>query len=326
MSFHLYAQENTTDGLRRILCVQIDNARTCLSDDGRLTDSEIHAARKSIKRARSTLRLLRPALTREQFRETNRRLRDTARPLTHVRDAKVLLDALKDLGEHFGDVASCMSTDSLENDLHSRRLLARRALSASSSALSQLRADLRKVGIESRHWDLRVDGWKLLRSGLKKIYRDGRKAFRKAGDAPTDERLHEWRKQVKHLWYALQIITPLRPGRLGELADQAHKLADYLGDDHDLAILRKQFREPLNDEDEASLEVLDALLTRRRGDFRDRAFAVGERLFAMRPRAFLRGLKRDWQRWSEEEAPQQMPPQARRKRVLQAAEPSARLH
>lgn len=54
------------------------------------SDKEIHRARKRLKRARATLRLLRLAIGKPTYRRENAALRDAARPLSGVRDAAVL--------------------------------------------------------------------------------------------------------------------------------------------------------------------------------------------------------------------------------------------
>jgi hypothetical protein len=41
---------------------------------------------------------------------------------------------------------------------------------------------------------------------------------------------------MKYLWHALQVLPP-NQASAEERADVAHKLADHLGDDHDLAVL-----------------------------------------------------------------------------------------
>ena len=62
----------------------------------------------------------------------------------------------------------------------------------------------------------------MLGAGLKRVYRNGRDAFAVAQDDPSQEHLHEWRKQVKYLWHQLQVLQPIQLGQLTALADQAH--------------------------------------------------------------------------------------------------------
>lgn len=335
MTLHLQRGEGVAEGLRRIFRTELDSARVCIAHDGRLSDKEIHGARKSVKRARATLRLMRPALDDALFRDTNLALRDIARPLTHVRDSKILLDSLESLHSHYGEVTEYLETNDLEQSLHAQRARSRRELSNTQHTIAQLRNSLRRIHAEAKEWSLDKDGWKLLDASLTRIYRRAQRAHANVCEARSDERLHEWRKQVKHLWHSLQVLTPLRPGRIGELADQAHTLADYLGDDHDLALLRKNNETTPIDEDTA--EVLEALIDKRRGDLQDRAMAVGERLLARRPKRFVRMFKRAWREWRKsqplvaiEAAPSPPSPhgsRAPRARVRQQVEqPATRLH
>ena len=57
-----------------------------------LSDEVIHDTRKKLKSARAKLRLLRAAVGRKAYARENAALRDAARPLSRVRDSKVMLD------------------------------------------------------------------------------------------------------------------------------------------------------------------------------------------------------------------------------------------
>jgi len=59
-----------------------------------ISDSSIHSSRKKLKKARATLRLIRDELPDGTFRSEHLALRDSARPLNAIRDAKLLIDAL----------------------------------------------------------------------------------------------------------------------------------------------------------------------------------------------------------------------------------------
>lgn len=298
MSFSLRGDESVASGLARIFRHQLQDARECLADDGRLTDEEIHQARKSIKRARATLRLLRPGLGRADFKHANLSLRDVARPLTQARDSKVLLDSLNSLRKHFEDAEDCLDVEELESELQRQKMRSRREVGAHTKAAAQLRRELRRIEGESKEWKVAADDWKLLSRALERIYRNARSEYARASQSPSDERLHEWRKQVKHFWYSMQILTPLRPGKIGELADLAHKLANHLGDDHDLAVLNQHVLAS----GVASSETLTALIAQRRGELQDRAFAVGERLFDEKAKGFVRAMRSSYRAWRDHAA------------------------
>ncbi|HEY5757696.1 MAG TPA: hypothetical protein VIU34_17835, partial [Steroidobacter sp.] len=90
------------------------------------------------------------------------------------------------------------------------------------------------------------------------------------------------------------------PGPLGELADQAHQLADYLGDDHDLAVLRSKVTAQVEAFEGQDYEALIAVLDRRRKQLQDKAFKLGARIFEEKPRRFVRRIGQYWQLWRNE--------------------------
>src|SRR3569833_487705 len=97
----LNRDETGTHGARRIVRHQIADALSYL-DAKKIGDEQVHCARKVLKKARATLRLLRPALGDSLYRRENTVLRDVARPLSSVRDGKVLCDTLEKIVNRYG--------------------------------------------------------------------------------------------------------------------------------------------------------------------------------------------------------------------------------
>jgi CHAD domain-containing protein len=119
-----------------------------------------------------------------------------------------------------------------------------------------------------------------------------------AARKPSTENLHEWRKQAKYLWHDLQVLEPVWPGVMKELAEQAHDLTQLLGDDHDLAVLHETVatnREKAGTED--VIEALFALIDRRRAELQREAFMLGKRLYLAKPGAFTDQIKGYWKVW-----------------------------
>src|SRR4051812_12540678 len=101
MASALRRKETAARGVLRILRKQIDKAVEALADEQSLSDEDVHDIRKSLKRVRAALRLLRPAIGSSTYRGENVCFRDAARPLTELRDAKVLVDTLGGLKDRF---------------------------------------------------------------------------------------------------------------------------------------------------------------------------------------------------------------------------------
>src|SRR5262249_26458757 len=101
MSFQFKPDESIKRGIRRMARKQLDKAIEELTGQGGVRrDEVVHDVRKRCKRLRGLLRLVRDGLGDARYREENVCLRDAARPLTEVRDARVLVDVLDRLAEH----------------------------------------------------------------------------------------------------------------------------------------------------------------------------------------------------------------------------------
>ena len=122
----------------------------------------------------------------------------------------------------------------------------------------------------------RVESWSLphrqgieaVEPGLRRIYREGRQRRGRAarGKGPKGRAMHQWRKRVKELRYAAEMLDRSDPGgdrepaikrggrkrrRAGQrkaaehirrLARRADELGELLGEDHDLALLEARLR------------------------------------------------------------------------------------
>ena len=298
--FELDASEPDTRGIRRIAGERIEKALESLQAT-RLSDKSIHSARKEIKKARAALRLLRDAMADSTYRRENSALRDAARPLSLVRDGKALLDTLDELVERYKVAARGLPVNGLKRALRRDRADARHTVLRRAKALNPQRAALRKSRKRADRWPGGHHGWKVIGSGLKRSYANGSEAFAAAESDCTVNNLHEWRKQAQYLRHQLRILKPLWPGVVGELADQAHKLTDYLGDDHDLAVLREKALETGGSvSGDAELSALVALIDRRRTELRDKAFVLGRRIYEEKPKAFTARFGKYWGEWRKQ--------------------------
>jgi CHAD domain-containing protein len=271
--------------------------------DGRtLSDEDVHAARKDLKKARAALRLLRDALGNAAYDRENTALRDAARPLSQIRDSRILIDTLDKLIKRFGAPVRALPLDRLRRALVRERTGVRRSLLKGPTPLKPQRDSLRTAHERAARWRVGKHGWSVLGSGLKRVYGNARKAFASAEADRSPENLHEWRKQTKYLWHQLQLLEPLWPGLIGELADQAHKLADYLGDDHDLSVLRGKALEMADAiPDAAARNALIALINQYRTELRDKAIVLGHRLYEEKPAAFEARFGQYWRDWQREQ-------------------------
>ena len=261
-----------------------------------LSDSAIHTARKDLKRSRAALRLLRPALGERVYHREDALLRAAAHTLNVARDAKVLTQTLQSLRQSNRTLRCDAAVATLLRRLKAERLGLRHQLRAHPAQLARTRVALERICDRVDEWPANASGWSMLGPALKHIYHRGRNAIPTARPRPTDRSLHEWRKQVKYLRYALEILAPLRARKLTPLARQAEKLTDRLGEAHDLALLAQKAR-VLAAHDHIDLQHLLAIIDRRRGRLSLTALRRGEQLYQARPADWEATLWRYWRRW-----------------------------
>ncbi len=299
MANQLARKRSGTQGVLHILRTQLEKTIERLQGDPPLADEAIHDARKRLKKVRAGLRLLREVLGTRLYRQENACFRDAARPLSEVRDARVLVDTLDALAKGFPGEVEAKALRELRQGVVERQGEVRRHLS--EDVLASVRTALGEAHQRMEDWPVGRHGWSVLGAGLKRVYKAGRSAFRAALKDPSEENLHEWRKQAKYLRYQVGFLRPLWPAMLEELEDQAHVLGDHLGDDHDLAVLCGVLEEEVaRFPDRVAVAALAGAIDGRRAELQEQAWTVGRRLYGEKPRRFTRRLGRWWRVWRSE--------------------------
>jgi len=293
MAFKVREHEPLDQAICRIVIERIDKAHRFLAN-GKAGPREeaIHEARKQFKQIRGILRLIRKELGGKTFREENKSFRDMGRPLSDARDADVIVEAFDRLLEHFKVEVKAKHYRPLRQLV---RQLMRPAGKIGRPDKRNLILELSAAKERVRDWKLDHFRWPELRDGLRQIYRQSRTAMKAAEKECADEAFHEWRKRSKDLRYALELASAARPkSSLDRLADQAHSLANLLGDDHDLAVLR-QTLEGLEATDHVDhLHSLLDLIERRRAGLQAEAVALGNQLLKRKADQFIEHVKDEW--------------------------------
>jgi CHAD domain-containing protein len=246
----------------------------------------VHEVRKSFKKIRAALRLLREDLGDDVYRDENLCFRDAARPLAELRDADMLLEAFDALSPLVGDrVHAACAAKAHEALLANRQEVLRRVLDEESALATVAEVVTRAL---TRIADWRTDpNRRGALGGLRRVYRAGRRAMSRARASSRVEDLHEWRKQVKYLWHQHQILQPVGGAAETDRADRVHALSRLLGEDHDLAVLRQTFAaQPSAYGGHGNVKRMCAILDARRAELEKRAFELGGVLYDKPPRAF----------------------------------------
>ena len=276
--------------LKRQLVATLDEVIKVLRDRS-LPDTRVHDARKSIKKARSILRLLRESMGEARYKHENATLRDAGRCLSPLRDAKSLAATLAAFQKRFAAKLRPTDFDALSQRVNENLRNKRAALKRSPNALrpcKQALVDCRARFIEWKEGP--VQGNEVI-NGLRRIYRAGRKSLAEARRAHTPEALHEWRKQVKYLSNALKTLK-FSGTHIKQTEKRTSELADCLGEDHDLNELARYVSDEAKSTIEASAKkTLLRLTKRRRTRLQKRAYQLGFRTYDDKPARFVARLQ-----------------------------------
>jgi CHAD domain-containing protein len=242
-----------------------------------VADAGVHDARKALKKARGGLRLARPAMGEEAYRRHNLALRDAGRLLSPLRDSHSQLQLFHGLEDD-----TWLPNARIESALYADHSQARHAFDTTNARgrckqmIGQVRDALGAAAFGDTGTSI---------DGLRAIYRKGRRAFARARRKDSAIRRHELRKQAKYLRVALEVIDA--PG-YEQARDRARRIASWLGEDHDLAVLRDRIGQS---GDDAGNDRWFRRIKERQEKLQRKAFAKAQELFEEKPAVFISKLQ-----------------------------------
>jgi CHAD domain-containing protein len=300
MPYRLKSGETIPENVKRIAREEVESAARQLSKATAATrDTAIHEARKSLKKTRAILRLVRPEL-QSTFDTENKRLRGIGRRLSEFRDAQVMIETFDALKREYGDRMSGRTFDSIRRELLRRKRVSQnngRIAAAIKRAGAMLNTEAGRVN----RWPLHADGFDAIAPGLISAYRQGRKAMEAARKDSTPENAHEWRKRVKDHWYHVRLLEGLWTDVMTGYEKSLKDLETWLGEHHNLEVLREKLAaEPESFGSQADVDLALNLIAKYQKRLMKDALSLGERVYEERPRDFERRMRGIWDAWQSE--------------------------
>jgi CHAD domain-containing protein len=290
-NYSLHRHEPLRDGFLRAVDELTDSVSDNLTHPPRNGVPDIHGIRTTIKRLRALLRLVRPAVGPAFFNRENARLRAAAQLLSFARDTEVARQTLKTLpvsAETDRDAVQAVlagfeSRVEVPVDLDDN-------LAEVKRRVEQTRRDLHRLQFRWPERDV-------LATGLGTVYRQGRKRMKAAIELGQDNAFHRWRIRAKNLYYELEFLESIWPGRFHRLISRLSKLQDEIGLDHDAAVLRAWLKKtPENFGDSETVERVVGCLDSKIQELRKGIVPLGRRIWREKPRRFTRRVMRHWRK------------------------------
>lgn len=288
--------ESIARGLERVIREQLALAIWQLSENIESLDHAVHDARKSVKKTRSALRLVRGVLGRTYAAE-NDALRDVGRKLSPVRDSQALIEMFDELNDKYRDKFGDKSLLAIRDGLVARKNEAAEQFQKKGQA-GQLLDVLREIHAGVKKWPLNRVALPSLLKGFSTTIIRNREAFEDAYDSSRPDRFHEWRKRAKDMRYHLSLVRKAWDPVLKGYMESAKDLESDLGDDHNLVVLRDTIlKNPKDFGSQSNVRTFLDVMDSHQRKLREKAKASGTRLYAEKPREWQRRLETSWKAW-----------------------------
>lgn len=242
-------------------------------------EESVHEYRKSIRRCRAVVSLLRPALGTKAARSFSRELRRAFAETGALRDADVLLASLKLVPSD--DPALPEIEAQLRREGRSDGDDAVRALAKGSEILKPLPDSLRVVLPETFSMDD-------LDRGLTRSARRVKATLERAIETRTDADFHEWRKRVKELRYQVEMLASSGSPALKKREKKLDALAEELGEATDLILLESALGRRASRGEIPDAPALTGAIHSSIADRSRQLLARGREMFAESPGDFAR--------------------------------------
>jgi len=296
VEFRIGENRNLPVEIRRLYANQLNHIdETCNSV--RFNEAErVHEIRKSFKRSRALLRLLRDHIGYSSYFRENNQLKSLHRLLSGVRDLEVLRQTMKSVNDLYSRLFSEVLYDSIMEFIYQglkrdmQLLHDQKVYATISSECTRIRERMDLI-------PGRGEGFYVIGTGLGRIYHQGQDRLKVIyGKHATPEQIHDFRKRAKYLYYHFEVLRPLFPRVMKAYARTLEQLTDILGKHNDLvrakAIIPGMFtgkRYPSR-----SISVLFDLFEQEKSRLMSASHRFSNNIYTEEPDKFIHRLESYW--------------------------------
>ncbi len=255
----------------------------------------IHRTRKTIKRIRALLKMIRDETGYSFYYRENLCFRDLARKMTSVRDQKVLLDTFQQVMARYPRLLQEKEQQAVRMHLINGLEERLKVLGEQEGGLKNILNDLiLATGRLGDSLELE-DGFEAVQGGIQRIYRRGRKSLPLISGEPQLELLHEYRKSCRYLQFQMELLQPLYPVVLHSYAesidDHTEALGRYRDQERLESFLESRF---LPDLGANAIQTLNKKVSHRREKAFHQIALKGRLIYAEKPGIFIRRIRQYW--------------------------------
>jgi CHAD domain-containing protein len=290
VAYRLKKGKSASKELSRVVAREFEKAVTDLDHADSSPAEAVYEARKHVKKIRAVLRMLQKDLGKDYVVQ-NRRLRTVAHQLSSLRDADAAADTMESVRRRYPQLVTPSILASVQKGLRSRKRVTTARVDP-EHLVPRVERSLRRSAERTPQRVRRVVRRTAMSAGILRGYERARDALAEVHTTPDDGMFHRWRRRVKDHWYHIRLLEGLN-GRAHARARTLKRLETWLGDDHNLVLLRGTILDnPTRFGDEKTTALVLGCVTKHQTSLRRRALKLGDRAFAQKPRAFRRLVAR----------------------------------
>ncbi|WP_031428663.1 CHAD domain-containing protein [Flavimarina sp. Hel_I_48] len=256
--------------------------------------SDIHEVRQHLKKNRALLRLVRD--TNDNYGRENKFYRDEARKIAPLRHAEAKIEALDLIQQQYNERIYKKAFVDIRTQLEENRDQEVEKALTEKHILQDMYQNLEP---KCEKMDSIFKGsldFKTIGSGIKRVYRRGKKAHTKAMDSKSASNLHELKKRITYLQYQLGAINTIWPKVLNAWQEELNELSAYLSSYRDLTMLHEYLEENNKESDtEDGAYLLGTLIAGHRDQLRKHAILLGKKLYHLSAKDFVALLEVAWE-------------------------------
>lgn len=305
-SLQLGESEPLGVGVKRVTMEQLERGASGFFGSDLPFGGAVHESRKSIKRVRAMLRLVRGELPDRIYDFENESLRETASLVADIRSAQGVLDAAVSVQTLYGDFLADGTFSQLLERLTRRRDFIELGAVEDPNLVGRVVRGLERAYHRYGSWPTDPeareiyglgirDSFDALSPGLSDTYTLGRQNMVQAYERSASADFHQWRKRVKDMRHQMEFLAPLWPEVVVGTAMTLERLGNILGEDHDLAeLLELLGNRPDLCPDPRERSLFRALANQRRSELQIAAEILGRRVYAEKPKSLASRFGEYW--------------------------------
>ncbi len=278
--FSIFKDKAVGIELERIIHVYIESCHQYLNDASESPGINIHEIRRSLKKMRAFIRLIKPVYKSEEFKQLNDILGKINKILAEVRESRVNIQI-------FGKILPKLEKKLMNGTLELVHKYLQNECTQKESNIHKLNEILDEVKSQLREFiqiinavDMQKISFQEIVEGIVSVYKSGKKLLKDSVKTEETEIVHTWRKYVKHLQFELSFIKNYLSDYYLDQIDKLQQISNFLGEEHDLVVLSNHIENHLQNELTAQ-EVYQIIniINRRRNKLRKKAFKLGRTVF-----------------------------------------------